>query len=196
MDKKTEKLQSLLNAQVGKRGVMNIVAAVQSYDKRFDFVGAAGVANPSPDPGEVAKATNGTPMTPENPYFIASITKMYTAAIAMQLQSEKKLDLEAPLASYLPSSHLDGIHVYNFEERICPPLGLQKTYLYEWTKPRPGDSPAAIYLNNAPAPVLKYLSYNVSDGGLVSTASECMLFLRAFMEGKLFEKGLLDRMMI
>ena len=291
MDKKTGKLQSLLNAQVGKGGVRNIVTAVQSYDKRFDFVGAAGVANPSTEPGEVDKATNDKPMNPETPYFIASVTKMYTAAIAMQLHSEKKLDLEAPIGSFLPSSLIDGIHVYkgidysrrikiyqlvnqtsgladyemdkprggkslfeelkaghdrsvdtaeairitrtlsprfppgtpgrayysnlnyrllgeiiqavtekpmavNFEERVCAPLGLKRTYLYDWTKPRPGEQPATIFLNDAPVSVLKYLSSNVSDGGLVSTASECMLFLRAFMEGKLFDKGLLRRMMM
>ena len=83
----------------------------------------------------------------------------------------------------------------NFEERICARLGLQRTYLYDWTKPRSGESPATLYLNNAPANVPQYLSSNISDGGLVSTASECMRFLRAFFEGRLFEKALLERMM-
>ncbi|MFZ5881917.1 MAG: serine hydrolase domain-containing protein [Chloroflexota bacterium] len=258
----------------------NIVAAVQTYDKSLDFSGAAGLA----DPGSNAA------MTPETPYFIASVTKMYTAAIIMQLHQEKRLDLEAPLSQLLPDSLLDGIHVYkgtdysrqlkvyqlvnqtsgladfeadnprrgksvlaelmaghdraidtvealritralsphfapgtpgrayysnlnyrllgeiieaiteksmavNFEERICARLGLQRTYLYDWTKPRPGASPATLYLNNAPVNVPKYLSSNVSDGGLVSSAAECMIFLRAFFEGRLFEKTMLDRMM-
>jgi D-alanyl-D-alanine carboxypeptidase len=281
MSDKTKKLQSLLDAQIGKSGLHNIVTAVQSYDKSLDFVGAAGLA----DPG------SGVAMTPETPYFIASVTKMYTAAIIMQLHQEKRLDLEAPVSDYLPDSLLDGIHVYkgadysrqlkvyqlvnqtsgladfeadkprggksvldelmaghdraidtaealritrslsphfapgnpgrayysnlnyrllgeiieavtekpmsaNFEERICAPLGLQHTYLYDWTKPRPGEPPATLYLNNAPANVPKYLSSNVSDGGLVSTASEGMIFLRAFFEGRLFEKAFLERMMI
>jgi|GEM_PF-7078078 len=102
MDRKLGKIQSLLNAQIGKGGVHNIVTAVQSYDKSLDFVGAAGVADP----------VSGVSMTPETPYFIASVTKMYTAAIAMQLHTEKKLDLEAPISSYLPSSLVDGIHAY------------------------------------------------------------------------------------
>ena len=277
---KTRKLQSLLNAQVGKGGLHNIVATVQSYDKSLDFVGAAGVADPD----------TGAAMTPETPYFIASVTKMYTAAIIMQLHKQKRLGLEAPVLDYLPADLLDGIHIYkgidysrqlrvyqlvnqtsgladfeadkprggksvldeliaghdrtidtaealritrtlsphfapgtpgqayysnlnyrllgeiietitekpmavNFEERICAPLGLQRTYLYDWTKPRPGESPAMLYLNNAPANVPQYLSSNISDGGLVSTASECMRFLRAFFEGRLFEKALLERMM-
>lgn len=45
MTDKSKKLQSLLNFQIGKSGLRNIVAAVQSYDKSLDFVGAAGVAD-------------------------------------------------------------------------------------------------------------------------------------------------------
>ncbi|MBM3243114.1 beta-lactamase family protein [Candidatus Poribacteria bacterium] len=281
MTDNTQKLQSMLKSQVGKGGLHIIVAAVQSYDRSLDFVGAAGEADPM----------SGVPMTPETPYFIASVTKMYTAAIIMQLYQEKRLDLEAPVSDYLPYELLDGIHIYkgtdysrqlkvyqlvnqtsgladfeadkprrgksvldeltaghdrsidtaealkitrtlsphfapgtpgrayysnlnyrllgeiiealtekpmavNFEERICAPLGLQHTYLYDWTKPRPGESPATLYLNNTPAYVPKYLSSNVSDGGLVSTAAECMQFLRAFFEGGLFEKTLLERMLV
>ncbi len=47
MTDKTKKLQSLLNALVGKGGLHNIVAAVQSYDQSLDFVGASGVADPA-----------------------------------------------------------------------------------------------------------------------------------------------------
>jgi CubicO group peptidase (beta-lactamase class C family) len=280
MTDKFRMLQSLLDSQVGKGGLQNLVAAVQSYDKSLDWVGAAGIADPN----------SGAPMTPKTPYFIASITKMYTAAIIMQLHGEKLLDLEASVSDYLSGSLLDGIHIYkgtdygrqvkvyqlvnqtsgladfevdkprrgksvmdelmaghdrsidtaealkitrnlsphfppgtpgrayysnlnyrllgeiiesttgksmavNFEERICAPLGLQHTYLYDWTKPRLGEPPATLYLNSAPVNVPKYLSSNVSDGGLVSTACECIIFLRSFFEGCLFEKALLERMM-
>ncbi len=279
MTDKAQKLQSLLNAQVGKGGLHNLVAAVQAYDRSLDFSGAAGVADP----------VNGAPMTSATPYFIASVTKMHTAAIIMQLHEQKHLDLKAPVSDYLPAELLDGIHItkgveyshqlkvyqlvnqtsgladfeadkprggksvldelkaghdrfidtaeaieitrrlkphcapetpgkayysnlnyrllgeiievltkkpmaINFEERICVPLGLQNTYLYDWTKPHPGQPPAAIYLNNAPVYVPKYLSSNVADGGLVSTASECVAFLRAFFEGRLFDRSLLNRM--
>ena len=82
----------------------------------------------------------------------------------------------------------------NFAEMICAPLGLQHTYLYDWSVPRPGQIPATIYLKEAPAEVPKYLSSNTSDGGLVSTVSEGVSFLRAFFEGGLFDTALLDRM--
>jgi D-alanyl-D-alanine carboxypeptidase len=274
------KLQAVLDAQIGKANVHNIVAAVQSHDRTVDFVGAAGIADPQ----------SGAAMTPDTPYFIASITKMFTAAIVMQLQQDKQIDLEAPISAYLPGSLTHGIHIYrgtdfserirvaelvsqtsgladyegdkvrggqsvidelkaghdraistpeaieitrglpphfapgtpgkayysntnyrllgaiietitgrsmamNFSERICAPLGLQSTYLFDWTAPRPNVVPATIYLKNAPAHVPQYLSSNVSDGGLVSTASECVIFLRAFFEGQLFNQAFLEQMM-
>jgi D-alanyl-D-alanine carboxypeptidase len=282
-DKVTEiahKLQEVLDAQIGKGNVNNIVAAVQSRDRRIDFVGAAGHAD----------CDAGTVMTPDTPYFIASATKMVTAAIVMQLHAEQRLDLNAPISTYLPASLTRTIHVYkgtdysdrlkvyelvnqtsgladyegdkvrggksvidelkaghdraittpeaieitrglsphfapgtpgkahysntnyrllgaiietitgqsmaaNFAERFCTPLGLRRTYLFDWTAPRSDAVPATIYLKEVPAHVPKYLSSNVSDGGLVSTASECVIFLRAFFEGQLFDKTFLERMM-
>jgi D-alanyl-D-alanine carboxypeptidase len=276
----SQKLQSILDAQIGKSNIHNIVAAVQSRDRRIDFCGAAGIADPQ----------SGAAMTPDSPYFIASITKMFTAAIVMQLHQARQIDLEAPLSAYLPESLTRGIHIYqgrdysaritvcqlvsqtsgladyegdkprggqsvidelkaghdraistpeaidltrslkphfvpgapgkayysntnyrllgaiiesvtgqpmaaNFAERICAPLGLQRTYLFDWSAPHPDALPAALYLKDAPAHVPQYLSSNVSDGGLVSTASECVIFLRAFFEGQLFNPTFLERMM-
>ena len=275
-----EKLQSILDTQIGKGNIHNIVAAVQSDDRSLDFVGAAGVADPA----------IGAAMTAETPYFIASVTKMYTAAIIIRLHQEKHIDLDASINDYLPDSLTEGIHVYkgrdysksitvktlleqssglpdheadkprggksvlddlkagqdryidtaeaieivrnlspkfppgtkgkayysnanyrllgaiiesvtgksmatNFEEIIFEPLGLEHTYLFDWTKPRPDDAPATLYLKRDPANVPKYLSSNISDGGLVSTALECITFLRAFFEGQLFDKTCLDEMM-
>lgn len=276
----TNKLQAVLDTQIGKGNVYNIVAAVQSHDRQINFVGAAGIANPQ----------TGAAMTPDMPYFIASVTKMYTATIILRLYEEKCLDLNAPISEYLPDSLTRAIHVYkgtdysnrikvshliaqtsgladhetdksrggksvldelksghdctistteameivrnlsphfapgmrgkahysnanyrllgaiiesvtgqsmavNFKERICAQLGLQHTYLFDCTAPRRDQVPATIYFKDAPANILKYLSANVSDGGLVSTASECMVFLRAFFEGQLFDKRLFERMM-
>lgn len=275
-----EKLQAVLNAQIGKGHIYNVVAAMQSYNRSIDFVGAAGISDPQ----------TGAAMTPDTPYFIASVTKMYTAAIILRLFEEKRVDLNAPISEYLPASLTHAIHVYkgtdysdqikvyhlinqnsgladheadkprggksvidelktghdraidtaeameivrhltphfapgtrgkayysnanyrllgaiietvtgkpmatNFAELLCAPLGLQHTYLFDWTAPRSGELPATIYLKAAPTNVPKYLSSNISDGGLVSTASESVIFLRAFFEGQLFDKALFARMM-
>jgi len=274
------KLQATLNAQIGKGNIYNLVAAVQSHNRSIDFVGAAGIADPA----------TGAAMTPNTPYFIASVTKMYTAAIVLRLYEEKRVDLNAPISEYLPASLTRAIHVYkgtdygdqikvfnlidqssgladheadkprggksvldelkaghdraidtaeameivrnlsphfapsargkayysnanyrllgaiiesvtgkpmatNFKEMLCVPLGLQHTYLFDGAAPRSGEAPATIYLKNAPANVPKYLASNISDGGLVSTAAESVIFLRAFFEGQLFDKTLFERMM-
>jgi D-alanyl-D-alanine carboxypeptidase len=276
----TKKLQAVLDAQIGRGGIHNVVAAVQSHDRSLNFAGAAGIADSQTRPA----------MTPDTPYFIASVTKMFTAAIIMGLHEQYCLDLEACISEYLPASLTCGIHTYrgtdysgqikvfelvdqssgladfetekprggksimddlkadhdrsidieeaveitrslsphfppgtpgkayysnlnyrllgeiiesvtkqsmavNFVERIIQPLGLQHTYLYDYAAPRPGENPAAVYYKGTPANIKKYLSSNISDGGLVSTASDCMIFLRAFFEGQLFDKTLLERMM-
>jgi CubicO group peptidase (beta-lactamase class C family) len=280
MNEIENKLQTLLDKQIGRGNVYNIVTAVQSHDRRIDFVGAAGIAD----------AQTGAAMTPDTPYFIASVSKMYTATIVMRLYEEKHIDLDAPISKYLPASLIRGIHVYkgtdysdqikvseliaqtsgladhegdkpkggksvmdklkagqdlaidteeaieivrtlsprfapgkpgkahysntnyrllgaiiesvtekpmavNIEEMIAAPLDLPNTYLFDWTTPRPDATPATVYFRKAPAIIPKYLSSNISDGGLVSTASECLIFLRAFFEGQLFDKALLDRML-
>jgi len=277
---KMKKLKATLDAQIGKGYVHNVVAAVQSHGRSINFVGAAGIADPQ----------TGTAMTPDTPYFIASVTKMYTAAIILRLYEEKRVDLNAPISEYLPASLTRAIHVYkgtdysdrikisnlidqssgladyeadkprggksildglkdghdraidtaeaieivrnlsprfapgtrgkahysnanyrllgaiiesvtgkpmatNFKEMIFAPLGLQHTYLFDWTVPRSDEDPATIYLKDTPLNAPKYLSSNVSDGGIVSTASECVIFLRAFFEGQVFDKALFERMM-
>jgi CubicO group peptidase (beta-lactamase class C family) len=276
----SKKLQAVLDAQIGRGGVHNIVAAVQSHDRSIDFVGAAGMAD----------SLTGSAMTPDTPYFIASVTKMFTAAILMSLHEQQCLDLDAPISEYLPVSLTRGIHTYkgtdyssqikvfelvnqssgladfevdkprggksvmddlkaghdrsidieeaieitrrlsphfppgtpgkayysnmnyrllgeiiesitkqsmavNFAERIIRPLGLEHTYLLDLAASHSVENPATVYYKGAPANIKKYLSSNVSDGGLISTASESMIFLRAFLEGQLFDKTLFERMM-
>lgn len=87
-------LQQLLDKEHHKRHTHTILLGVQSRDDRVRFTGAAGDA------------------TPDSPYFIASVTKMYTVAVLMQLVDEGRLDLDALLTAYLPPDLLAGIHVY------------------------------------------------------------------------------------
>lgn len=63
--------------------------------------------------GEVARHAYGVanletkqPVTPETLFQIGSISKIFTATIAMQLVDEGTLDLDAPVASYLPDLRL------------------------------------------------------------------------------------------
>lgn len=88
------RLQQLIEAENQKPHTHSVLLGVQSRDGQFTFTGAAGEA------------------APDSPYFIASITKMYTAAVIMQLVDEGRVDLDAALTAYLPADLLDGIHVY------------------------------------------------------------------------------------
>jgi len=96
------KLQALLEKQINKGGVYNIVAGVQSQDGSIDCSGAAGIAD----------TEAGIPMTVDTPYFIASITKMYTAAAILKLHEQELLNLDEVISKYLPASLINGIHVY------------------------------------------------------------------------------------
>ena len=44
----------------------------------------------------------GRPVTPETPFFTASVTKSFTALAIMQLAEEGRVDLDAPVQTYLP----------------------------------------------------------------------------------------------
>lgn len=89
-----QRLQTLIDQEASKANSHGVLLGVQSADSRINSQGAAGNA------------------TPDSPYFIASVTKMYTAAVLMGLVDEGKLDLEAPITRYLPGELLDGLHVH------------------------------------------------------------------------------------
>lgn len=86
-------LQYIIDDQMQKKHTHTVLLGVQSGDGRMDFLGAGG------------------DLDPHSPYFIASITKMYTAALLMQLVDEGRLDLDTPITSYLPPDLIDGLHV-------------------------------------------------------------------------------------
>ena len=73
-----QELQIPIDKESRKANTHSVLLGVQSIDGRVNFQGAAGETSP------------------DSPYFIASITKMYTATAIMQLMDEGKLDLDAP----------------------------------------------------------------------------------------------------
>ena len=66
----------------------------------LSFVETAGTAN---------KAT-GAPMPPDHPLRMASISKLYTAAVIHSLIAEDRLSLDQKIAEILPAEVMDGLH--------------------------------------------------------------------------------------
>jgi len=102
-----KRLQQLVDRQVASRRVHSIVVGVQSADGRIAVVSAAGHAY----------ADSSVLMTPDTSYFLASITKMYTATVVMNLAGSGEIDLEAPISEYLAADLIDGIHVIDGTDR-------------------------------------------------------------------------------
>jgi len=70
-----------------------------------------------------------------------------------------------------------------FKEMIFDDLGLQDTYAYEDVR---DTSPAQLYYKSDPVNLPHYLASITAEGGIVSTAEECMRFLKAFFAGRYF----------
>ena len=127
--------------------VARLDALVGDLHQRGLFDGAVVVA----DGGTVviekgyglANVERRTPFTPDTPADGASLAKTFTAAIVLQLQSEKRLDIDAPVKRYLPElpyaeitlrhllSHTSGIPVddYDYFDTFLPRDAVRTTDL-------------------------------------------------------------------
>lgn len=257
-----QKLQALIDQESRKANTHSVLLGVQSIDGRVNFQGGAGEASA------------------DSPYFIASITKMYTTTAIMQLVDEGRLDLDAPITNYLPETLLDGIHVYEgtdysrslkvyqlihqtsgladyyedgfvedfknnrdrayslddvlttirhlkpstvpdggksyysdtnyqllgaiieaitncplayvFHDRIFEPLALDQTYVFDHTIER--NTPIPLYNKGQRLTLPFAMSSMAPDGGIVSTLTDSLRFLRAYFGGELFNSAHFERM--
>jgi D-alanyl-D-alanine carboxypeptidase len=92
-------LDDIVTELVARRTIRHAVLAIESDDRTLRLTGAAGQARP-----------DGTPMRPETPFHYASVTKLYTATVVMQLWEQGRLGLDAPITAYLPPEVTDGLH--------------------------------------------------------------------------------------
>lgn len=79
----------------------------------------------------------------------------------------------------------------NLEEKIFNPLKLSRTYLYTDAS---DDRPLNIYYKRQSLKIPKAMSSFGPDGGIVSTASESMIFLKAFFDGTFFPQSRLKEL--
>jgi D-alanyl-D-alanine carboxypeptidase len=138
-------LQYLISGLVkNDKSVKNCVLSVMRSDGSFSWSGAAGIARQD---GQV-------PMTKDTPIHLASITKLYTAAIIMRLYEKGALSLDDPMSRYLPEGLIKGIHVYkgkdysdeiNIKQLLSHTSGIADYYT---EKPKGGKSVFELLLEN------------------------------------------------
>jgi D-alanyl-D-alanine carboxypeptidase len=97
--RRTARLDDVLRRLVARRNVAHAVAGLASVDGAFRWRGAAGPARP-----------DGTPMRPETPYFVASVTKLFIATTVLQLAEQGRLELDASITRYLPPEVTGSLH--------------------------------------------------------------------------------------
>jgi D-alanyl-D-alanine carboxypeptidase len=103
LSSKSDQLEKILQEQLQRlvttRHIHHAVAAIESMDGSFKWSGTAGIAYP-----------DETPMTIDTPFWIASITKLFTAAAILKLHEQEQVSIEQPMATYLPGKLIHGLH--------------------------------------------------------------------------------------
>lgn len=96
-----QSFQNTLNTVVSRnKTIHNAVLMVQGPD--FVWKGAAGMADPDA----------GLEMLPDDQFRTASSAKMMLATLTMKLAEQGVIDLDKPIADYLPQEIIDGLHVF------------------------------------------------------------------------------------
>ena len=94
------RLRALLTSVVARRGVHHANLALVDDTGSRCWAGAAGSADPA-----------GTPLSPDTPFFVASITKRFLITLLLQAHERGELHLDDPAARPLPAEVMAGLHV-------------------------------------------------------------------------------------
>ncbi len=100
------RLEHLFATLASRGGVRHAVLAAADAGGAWTWSDASGAAD-----------LEGTPMTPDTPWFLASVTKLFIASVALRLHERGLVDLEAPIGEYLPPSLSSGLHVIDGTDR-------------------------------------------------------------------------------
>lgn len=244
----------LVSTAVSKKNIYGAVLCVENGDNSLSLLYGAGN------------------LTKNEPYFIASVTKLFITTVLLKLRTEGSLQLENKISEYFSDEILHELHIYKgkdyskeitikhlmsntsgipdyfsseavkelvagkdqswgferaiacakqkrpkfvpgkkaqysdtnyqllgkiietiiekdihtvFKEFIFDELDLVNTYLFEDVN---DDQPATIYYKDKELHLPKYMSSIGPEGGIVSTAKESMIFLKAFFNGHFFPK--------
>ena len=97
-----DRLQAEFVALLGQRGVRHALCGIAEGDGSWRWLNAAGPATP-----------NERLMTPQTPFFIASISKLFIAATILRLHERGALHIDEPMMEFLPDENVAGLHQWN-----------------------------------------------------------------------------------
>ena len=100
------RLERLVEKISSSRKVRHVALGAAAIDGSWEWSDAAGRSNP-----------DGTPMTPDTPWFLASVTKLHIASVILRLHEQDLVDLDAPVPVYLPDGLRAGLHVHDGVDR-------------------------------------------------------------------------------
>jgi len=95
------RLSTVLDELVSRRRIHHANLAIVSGDGQRRWAAAAGDAGPE-----------GTPLTPDTPFFVASITKRFIITLILQAHERGELHLDDAIVDHLPETVTDGLHLY------------------------------------------------------------------------------------
>ena len=87
-------VDAYVEARMKEKRIPGLALAIVQGDQ-VAYLKGYGIADPS-----------GRPVTPQTPFFLASLAKPMTALAVMQLVEQGKLELDTPVQTYLPWFHL------------------------------------------------------------------------------------------
>ncbi len=95
------RLTAVLDTLVSRRRSHHANLAIVSGDGQRRWSAAAGDAGP-----------HGPALTPDTPFFIASITKRFIITLVLQAHERGELHLDDPIVEHLPATVTDGLHLF------------------------------------------------------------------------------------
>ena len=102
---------------------------VETYAKAHDFNGTVLVRKQGDvvyrDSVGLANRSFGVPNTSETKYRIASITKLFTSVLVLQLQEQGRIDLNGKIADYLPDYAGEGAHKVSIHQLLNHTSGIR-----------------------------------------------------------------------
>jgi D-alanyl-D-alanine carboxypeptidase len=132
-----DRLRALEGRLARRRGIHHVALGATPLDGSWTWVDAVGSAS-----------ATGEPMRPETPWLIASVTKMFIAAVTLRLHEQGRLDVHGPIPAYVPHEFQERLHVHNGRDHtaeltVVHLLG-HLSGLPDYLEEKPPDGPSLV----------------------------------------------------